>query len=466
MINRQVLPCFVSETNVNTSEIISLVLLKESDYEAWLRQQDDFTINWLMSNNFKIKKHSYCLIPNTQGKASTVLVGYEDEIDLWTLAHLPKRLPIGFYALSEEHKHLWDELALGWGLDSYHFSAFKKASREPATLVIPNDYSSEWVQSQLQAIYLVRDLVNTPAENMGPEELSFAAQTLAKHYKADFSEVVGNELVEKNYPAVYIVGRGSVREPRFLDLQWGDENHPKLTLVGKGVCFDSGGYDIKPSSGMLLMKKDMGGAAHALGLASLIMDNNLPVRLRVLIPAVENSVSGSAYRPGDVINTRKGLTIEVGNTDAEGRLVLADALAEASSEKPDLIIDFATLTGAARIAVGTEMAAMFSNDEQLSNELFTLGKAEKDLLWPLPLHQDYKSMLDSDIADMNNNASSGYAGASTAALFLESFVEKETPWVHFDLMAYNISDKPGRPKGGEAMGLRAVYKFLMQKYSV
>jgi leucyl aminopeptidase len=465
VINRQILPCFVSETNVNPGEVVSLVLMQKSEYESWLREQDDFTINWLMTNNYKIKNYSYCMIPNVQGKISKILVGYENDINLWSLAHLPKSLPVGFYAIDAGQQKYWEELALGWGLAAYHFSAFKKAEREPATLIIPKEQSPDWVQSQLQAIYLVRDLVNTPAENMGPEELSLAAQTLAKHYRANFSEIVGNDLIKQNYPAIYVVGRGSAREPRFLDLQWGDENHPKVTLVGKGVCFDTGGYNLKSGSGMALMKKDMGGAAHVLGLASLIMDNNLPIRLRVLIPAVENSVSGSAYRPGDVINTRKGLTVEVGNTDAEGRLVLSDALAEAASEKPDIIIDFATLTGAAKIATGSEVPAMFSNNSELAKEVFALSEQERDLVWQLPLHQDYKELLDSNIADLNNCSSSPMGGAITAALFLESFVEKDIPWLHFDLNAYNMSSKPGRPEGGEAMGLRAVYQFLMERYT-
>lgn len=466
MINRQVLPCFISESQISSDEKILLELVKISEYETWLRKQDEFSLNWLITNNYKIKPYTFCLMPNQQGKIARVLVGCEDDLNLWSLSHLPKNVPVGFYALSSNYHEQWEKLALGWGLGAYQYDAFKKPEREAATLIIPNEQSLKTVQSQLQAIYLVRDLINTPAESMGPAELSFAAQALAKHYQAEFTEIIGNELVSKNFPAVYIVGRGSAREPRLLDIRWGDDTHPKVTLVGKGVCFDSGGLDIKTSAGMLLMKKDMGGAAHALGLASLIMDANLPIRLRVLIPAVENFISGTAYRPGDVIQTRKGLTVEIGNTDAEGRVILSDALAEASTESPELIIDFATLTGAARVATGTDIPAMFSNHQITADALFRHSKNECDLVWQMPLHQPYKELIKSEIADLNNNSGTPYAGAITAALFLESFVEETIPWVHFDLMAYNELEKPGRPKGGEAMGLRAVFRFLEEKYNL
>lgn len=463
MITRQILPCFIAKER--TTEIIPLTLVSESQYENWLRNQDEFTLNWLMNNNYKIKPHSYCLIPNRKGAIAKVLVGVAETIDLWSIAHLPMSLPVGFYALETSFEPIWQELALGWGLAAYCFDTYKKPERASATLIIPDEQSPAKIQAQLQAFYLVRDLINTPAENMGPEELSFAAKTLAKFYHAEFSEVVGNDLLSENYPAIHAVGRGSVRQPRLLDLQWGNPEHPKLTLVGKGVCFDSGGLDLKSAPGMLLMKKDMGGAAHALGLASLIMDAKLPVRLRVLIPAVENSVSGTSYRPGDVILTRKGLTVEIGNTDAEGRVILADALAEASSEKPDLVIDFATLTGAARVALGTEIPAMFCNDQDAANLMAELSMTENDLVWQLPLHAAYRSMLDTPIASINNSNDSGYAGAILAALFLQSFVDETIPWFHFDLMAWNVVDKPGRSKGGEAMALRAVFAFLERRYA-
>lgn len=464
MTPKQTLPCFIAEEKVD--EIIPLALVSEGQYETWLRSQSEFTVNWLMQNNYKIKKHTYCMIPNTQGKIAKVLVGVAELLDVWSLGSLPMSLPVGFYGLEASHLPLWEKLALGWGLGAYLFTAYKEPERMPATLVIPRSQPSLRVQSELQAIYLIRDLINMPAENMGPEELAFAAKTLAKHYKAEFSEIIGDALLKKGFPAIHAVGRGSDRAPRLLDLQWGDSKHPKVTLVGKGVCFDSGGLDLKNASGMALMKKDMAGAAHVLGLASLIMDANLPIRLRVLIPTVENSVSGRAYRPGDIIPTRKGLTIEIGNTDAEGRVILSDALAEASLEQPELIIDFATLTGAAKVALGTEIPAMFCNDQDSANVMAEISMTENDLVWQMPLHEDYRSLLDSRIADMNNSSDTGSAGAILAALFLQSFIGENILWFHFDNMAWNMEDKPGRPKGGDAMGLRTVFQFLKQRYGV
>ncbi len=464
MINQQTLPCFIAKANIKASDRVTLVLITASEYESWLRQQNEFTINWLMTNNFKVENESFCMLPNETGKVSKVLVSVPEQLDLYSIAHLQQKLPVGYYQLDEDFEKFWPILSLGFGLAAYRYTAFKKFDKPSATLIIPESVDAGQVQSQLQAIYLVRDLINTPAEHMGPEELSLATQTLAQHYQAEFSEILGEDLIKENYPAIYMVGRGSPRKPRLLELCYGDKSHPKVTLVGKGVCFDTGGLDLKSSGNMLLMKKDMGGAAHVLGLASLIMDYQLPVRLRVLIPAVENAISGTAYRPSDVIQTRKGLTVEVGNTDAEGRLILADALCEASSESPDLLIDIATLTGAARVAVGTEIAAMFGNQDSILNEILKLSTEHHDPTWPLPLYQPYKAQLESPIADLNNISNTGYAGATIAALFLQSFVDESTNWLHFDLMAYNIEDKPGRPKGGEAMGIRALFEYLKQRY--
>jgi leucyl aminopeptidase len=311
----------------------------------------------------------------------------------------------------------------------------------------------------MEAIYLVRDLINTPAGDMGPAELAQAATKLAERHKARISVITGAALLKKNYPAIHAVGRASSRAPRLIDLRWGAKG-PRVTLVGKGVCFDSGGLDLKAAAGMRLMKKDMGGAAHALGLASMIMAARLPLRLRVLIPAVENSVSGDAFRPGDVLPTRKGLSVEIGNTDAEGRLVLCDALAEADSEDPELIVDFATLTGAARIALGAELPAMFCNDDGVAEALLAQGLAAQDPVWRLPLHAPYRRLLDSQVADINNISSGALGGAIMAALFMSEFVRPKTPWVHLDIMAWNPSSRPGRPEGGEAMGLRATYALI------
>ncbi|MBF0391146.1 MAG: leucyl aminopeptidase family protein, partial [Alphaproteobacteria bacterium] len=311
---------------------------------------------------------------------------------------------------------------------------------------------------------LVRDLINAPASHMGPEELAAAAQDLAARHAARCRVVVGEALLNENWPAVHAVGRASDRAPRLIDLRWGDEQAPRVTLVGKGVCFDSGGLDIKPSSGMKLMKKDMGGAAHALGLAHMVMAANLPVRLRVLIPAVENAVSGRAMRPLDVIGTRKGTTVEIGNTDAEGRLILCDALAEADGEKPALLLDMATLTGAARVALGTELPALFSNDDKLAEDILRHGRRTRDPLWRLPLWAGYRRQLDSKVADLSSISDSPFAGAVTAALFLQDFVSPTTPWAHIDMMAWNGAARPGRPEGGEAMCLRALFALIAGRH--
>ena len=310
----------------------------------------------------------------------------------------------------------------------------------------------------------MRDLVNTPAEHMNPQHLAEVAQQVADTYAAECHTVVGEALLEQNFPLTHAVGRAGSVAPRMIELNWGNKKHPKLALIGKGVCFDTGGLDLKSATGMLLMKKDMGGAAHVLGLAALIMQAQLPVRLQVLIPAVENNVAANSFRPSDVFKTRQGLYVEIGNTDAEGRLVLSDALAYAAESKPDLMIDFATLTGAARVALGTELPALFSNDLSMGQECASLSVSYHDPLWPLPLHQPYKRHLKSDIADLNNAPGGGYGGAITAALFLEHFVD-ERPWIHIDLMAYNITSQPGRPKGGEAMGLRAMLAYLRQRFA-
>ncbi|MBI3440481.1 MAG: leucyl aminopeptidase family protein, partial [Proteobacteria bacterium] len=302
------------------------------------------------------------------------------------------------------------------------------------------------------------------ANDLGPEELARASQTLAKKFKkTSISIIVGEDLLKKNYPAVYAVGKGSPRKPCFIDIHWGDKKHPLVTLIGKGVCFDTGGLNLKPGNAMVLMKKDMGGAAHVLGLAQMIMSQKLPVRLRVLIPTVENSTGGNSYRPGDILATRKGISVEVGDTDAEGRIILADALTTACAGHPALIIDFATLTGAARVALGPDLPAMFSNDDAVAEALLQSSKKTEDPLWRLPLWQPYKDMLQSKVAD-TNNIGGNYAGAITAALFLEKFVDKKIPWVHIDTFAWNPGTKPGRPEGGEALGLRACYELIRKRF--
>ncbi len=357
--------------------------------------------------------------------------------------------------------------ALAFALGGYRFDRYrakKSAAKKATRLELPAGVDGKELARVIAAVFLVRDLVNMPANERGPTEIAEAARKLAAAYGAKFKVTAGAALA-KNFPLVRAVGQGSARAPRVVDLLWGSPKHPKVTLVGKGVCFDTGGLDIKPDTAMQLMKKDVGGAAQALGLASMIMDAKLKVRLRVVIPAVENSVSGTAYRPGDVFKSRKGISVEIGNTDAEGRLILADALALVDEDAPELLIDFATLTGAARVALGPDLPAAFTEDEKLAAELMRHATAEADPVWRLPLWRPYAAMLDSKIADVNNISGSSFAGAITAALFLARFVERAKAWLHFDLYAWNPKEKPGRPEGGEAQTIRALYALLAERYA-
>ena len=394
-----------------------------------------------------------------------MLIGVAPGEELWGLAALPDLLPEGSYALEGDlPEGAATRFALGWALGCYAFTRYKPRSRSFADLVWPREADRGRVERLARGIALARDLINTPAEDMGPAQLAQVAEDLARRCGARCRTIVGDDLLKENYPAIHTVGRGSARAPRLIDMVWGEENAPKLTLIGKGVCFDTGGYDLKPSSGMRLMKKDKGGAAAVLGLACAVMEAGLKLRLRVLVPAVENSVSGNAMRPLDIIRTRKGMTIEIGNTDAEGRLILGDALFEACSEKPDLLIDMATLTGAARAALGPELPALFCHDDALAEALLASGQAESDPLWRLPLWRPYRQMMVSQVADLNNIAESSFAGAIVAALYLDAFVAEGTPWVHIDTYAWNQKSRPGRPEGGEALGLRALYSLIEKRF--
>jgi len=384
---------------------------------------------------------------------------------IWDWAGLPTELPRGVYRIARRlPRRNAQDAALGWVLGAYGFGRYKRRAEPRARLVWPDGADRAAVTRMAEAITLVRDLITTPAADMGPAELAAAARAIARRHRARCTVIAGNALLRRRYAGIYTVGKGSARPPRLIDITWGRRNAPKVTLVGKGVCFDSGGYDLKPPSGMKLMKKDMGGAAHVLALAGLIMGARLPVRLRVLVPAVENMVSGHAYRPMDIITMRSGQTVEVGDTDAEGRLILADALFEAAREKPDLLIDFATLTGAARAALGAELPALFCNDDGLAAEILRIGTEENDPLWRLPLWQPYRRLLDSKVADISSTGSAPYGGAITAALFLENFVIPKAPWAHIDLMAWNTATRRGRPEGGEAMALRAVYALIEKRF--
>lgn len=452
----------------NAAAVVDLILVPKADCESWLGAQPGHVRTWAQANGFTGEPGQVCAVPAVDGSLSLVLVGKPDDDDPWAFAALPGKLPADTYRIAaplSARAASW--AAAAWQLASYAFSRYKARPDKPfAKLVWPETADRGWVERLVDATWLVRDLINTPSADLGPAELAASAEVLAAQHGATVRVIVGDGLLAENYPAIHAVGRAAAphRQPRLIDLAWGDEAAPRLTLVGKGVCFDSGGLDLKPSSAMKLMKKDMGGAAHVLGLASMVMAARLPVRLRVLIPAVENAVSGDAMRPLDVLGTRKGLTVEVGNTDAEGRLVLADALWEASQEKPALLIDMATLTGAARTALGVDIPALFSNDDTLAADLANASEVQADPLWRLPLHKPYRRMLDSKVADLNNASDGPYAGAITAALFLQEFVGAGIPWAHFDLMAWNLSSRPGRPDGGEAMVLRALYAVIAQRF--
>jgi leucyl aminopeptidase len=420
---------------------------------------------WIAAANFTAKEYELLLVPGSGGLASAVL-GLGSGHDPLALAAFSESLPAGVYAFGDVPAEVGGARgALAWVLGTYRFDRYrKKSARQVPKLVVPNGVSAEEVTRIADSVFLARDLVNTPSNDMGPEELAAAARALARDYGAKFSQIVGDELLAKKYPLIHTVGRASVRPPRLIDLTWGDANAPKVTLVGKGVVFDSGGLDLKTSSGMLTMKKDMGGAAVVLAIARMVMDAKLSLRLRLLIPAAENSVSGSAYRPGDVLRSRKGLTIEIGNTDAEGRLILADALTEADAEAPELLIDVATLTGAARAATGMELPPFFTDDEQLAADVMRCGTEVHDPLWRLPLWRGYEPTITSPIADLNNIPDYNLAGATTAALFLNRFVARAKAWVHFDIPAWVDRPKPGRRKGAEANAARAIYALLKERY--
>ena len=427
----------------------------------WLTDQPAATQAWVSSQDFTAAPGTHLAIPALDDNQGGVLVGCGSEDGLHILGGLALRLAPGAYQLTQPTS---DINALGWALGGYQYTRYKPASREPATLVIASDEQFQTVKGLADGTALTRDLINTPANDMLPSQLELACRELAVQQGATIEVTTGDALLDAGYRTIHAVGRASIDPPRLIDINWGKPTHPLVTLVGKGVCFDSGGLNIKPGSSMRTMKKDMGGAAQVLGLAHMIMTAGLPIRLRVLVSAVENAISANAYRPGDIVRTYQGISVEIDNTDAEGRLVLCDALTLACEQKPDLLIDYATLTGSARSAVGTEIAAMFCNRKDLANELFECGEREDDAVWQLPLHKGYRSMLASTHADCVNSAASPYAGAITAALFLEKFVADSIPWVHFDLMAWNLRTRPGHPEGGEAMGVRAVYRYLANRY--
>ena len=420
-----------------------------------------------LASGFAAKPGKCLILPAADGQIAQVIFGLEEESsksrDPFRPGALPGLLPPGTYRFANA-PHDTRLATLAFALGSYRFSRYRKTEASDVRLVPPDGIDVADITRMADAVGLARDLINTPANDMGPEQLALAAQQLAARFGASFNCIVGDDLPRQNFPLIHAVGMASPRAPRLIDLSWGDPAHPKVTLVGKGVCFDTGGLDLKPSSGMLIMKKDMGGAANVLALASMVMDAKLKVRLRVLIPAVENAVAGNAFRPLDIFTSRKGLTVEIGNTDAEGRLVLADALALADEEKPDLLIDLGTLTGAARVALGPDLPPFYTNDEMLAQDVARCAKQENDPLWRLPLWPAYDAWLDSKVANVNNAPSGGFAGSITCALFLQRFVEAAKSWLHVDIYGWTPSAKPARPEGGECQAARAIYRLLGERY--
>jgi leucyl aminopeptidase len=444
---------------------VPLHAVTSGDLKRWLKVRPEKESAWLVNAGFAAKEGETVLVPSDNGTVACAVLGLGKGNDPLALAAFAEALPVGTYMLDAVSRSFAGKNGvLAWLLGTYKFSRYKENKRARPVLVVPEGVDGEEVTRIAEGVFLARDLVNTPSNDMGPEELAAEARAVARRFGAKIVVTVGEALLKQNYPLIHAVGRGSDRTPRLVDMIWGRAGAPKVTLVGKGVCFDSGGLNIKTSAGMLTMKKDMGGAAVVLAVAQMAMGAKLDIRLRVLIPAVENSISGRAYRPGDVLPSRKGLTVEIGNTDAEGRLVLADALCEADSEKPDLLIDVATLTGAARSATGMELPPFFTDDEALAADLARLAAEVHDPVWRLPLWRGYEPTLASPIADLNNAPDYNLAGAITAALFLNRFVEQAKSWLHLDIPAWVDRPRPGRRRGPEANTARALYALLKDRY--
>ncbi|YBV95798.1 leucyl aminopeptidase family protein [Phyllobacteriaceae bacterium JZ32] len=428
----------------------------------------DGTAAWARANGFTGQAGRVLLMPNREGGIAGALLGVEkadkDGQSRLLAGKLARDLPEGTWHIEGDVADA-DLLALAFLMGGYSFDRYRsKAENARKVLVLPEGAEEAEIRRIFAGVALARDLINTPANDMGPEALEEAARKLATAHGAEIAVTAGQELLDRNFPMIHAVGRAGAQAPRLIDITWGSDDHPKVTLVGKGVCFDTGGLDIKPASGMLLMKKDMGGAANVLGLAHMIMDARLPVRLRVLIPAVENAISGNAFRPGDILKSRKGVTVEIGNTDAEGRLVLADALALADEEAPEFLIDMATLTGAARVALGPDLPPFYTDDDGFAGEVAEAARTAADPVWRMPLWEPYEKKLSSRVADINNVTSDGFAGSVTAALFLKRFVEKARIWSHFDIFGWTPVEKPAAPVGGEAQAIRALYHLMKQRF--
>jgi leucyl aminopeptidase len=453
------LACFAPAT----AEARTAHLVPASRFAGWLAAQPEPLRAWLAAAGFKGKAGTATLLPAGDGGPEALLVTSEPGSP-WDAAALQGALAGGIWRLAGDGLDAGDA-ALGWALAAYRFERYRKEAGERPLLAVPESPAVARARMLAEAFYLARDLINTPTNDLGPAELAGAVESVAGRAGAEFRAIVGEALVDAGYPLVHAVGRASAQAPRLAELSWGDPAAPRLTLVGKGVCFDTGGLDIKTASGMLLMKKDMGGAALMLALASAVMAAGLPLHLRLLVPAVENAIGSRAFRPGDILRSRKGITVEIGNTDAEGRLILADALAAADAETPALLLDAATLTGAARVALGPELPALFTPDAALAQDLLGQGERLGDPLWRLPLHAPYRKLLESPIADINNAGSKPMAGAITAALFLKEFVTQTSAWAHLDIYAMNDEARPGRPRGGEATALRPLLALVEQRFA-
>jgi leucyl aminopeptidase len=442
---------------------IALKVVAAADWGDFKRQLPQHQQTWSATQGFEAAPLSVLNLVEVDGSVSTVVVGAPRiDDDPFALGAIASKLPGGIYQFATPPTK-GDLVALGWCLELYKYDPHRPTQVKAVKLVCPKGVDHGAIVALANASYGVRDRVNAPANVFGPDELEAAARDIAKRFKAKLS-VVSGAVLKKQFPLIHVVGEASTRAPRLIDFMWGNPKHPKVTLVGKGVCFDTGGLDIKPSSGMLLMKKDMGGASNVLGLAELIMANKLKVRLRVLVPAVENSIAGNAFRPGDVFKSRKGLTVEIGNTDAEGRLVLCDALALADEESPEILIDMATLTGAARVALGPDLPPFYTDDDAFAAGLANHAARTNDPLWRMPLWRPYNAMIETPIADLNNAGQGGFAGSITAALYLRRFVDKAKTYVHFDIFAWVPTAKPGRPKGGEQQGMRALFSYLQERF--
>lgn len=450
----------------DATDSIPIIPVHSDTLGTWLGTQDEMTRLWASQQTFLAAPDTTMLLPDNSGKLRAVVAGCDARFPIWSIAHLPAMLPPGKYRLDcEWPAEKQAEAALGFLLAQYQFTRYRKQEKKELRLALPETVALEAVQRRYEAIAFARDLINTPPNDMHPPALAEAAQAMAERYGAQCRVVAGDDLLAQNFPAVHAVGRASAQPSQFIDISHGADDLPLVVLVGKGVTFDTGGLDLKPLSAMKLMKKDMGGAAIMLGLTQLILEEKLPIRLRTLIPAVENMVGGNAFRPQDILQTRKGLTVEIGSPDAEGRVILADALFEGDKANPALMIDIATLTGAARTALGTELPALYSNRDEVAQAIVAHSHKVADPMWHMPLWPGYTKYLASPVADITNSPNYNFGGSISAALFLEKFVSPSTPWVHIDAYAWNAENLPGRPAGGEAMCVRALFSYLKERFA-